>query len=83
VISRSDELLIVDLNQGALGVTMTTMGGYAEQGFRLMSNSDNWLVHEQSLYEGLLASCQDAVEMEDWPTAGRVFNELVTHLVTK
>ena len=45
-----------------------------------MSNSDNWLVHEHSLYEGLLTWCQDAVEMEDWETVGRVFNELVTHL---
>lgn len=45
-----------------------------------MSNSDNWLVHEHSLYEGLLSQCQDAVEIEDWGTANRVFNELVTHL---
>ena len=45
-----------------------------------MTNSDNWLVHEHSLYEGLLSLCQDAVEMEDWETVDRVFNELVTHL---
>jgi hemerythrin-like domain-containing protein len=45
-----------------------------------MNNSDNWLVHEHSLYEGLLSQCQDAVEMEDWGTVSRVFNELVTHL---
>ncbi len=45
-----------------------------------MSNSDNWLVHEHSKYENLLSQCQDAVEMEDWGTVDRVFNELVTHL---
>jgi hemerythrin-like domain-containing protein len=45
-----------------------------------MTNPDNWLVHEHSLYEGLLCQCQDAVEMEDWGTVDRVFNELVTHL---
>jgi len=80
MISRSDDLSIVNLDQGAPGATMATMGGYSEQDFLPMSNSDNWLVHEHSLYEGLLTWCQDAFEMEDWETVSRVFNELVTHL---
>jgi hemerythrin-like domain-containing protein len=45
-----------------------------------MSASDNWLVHEHSLYEGLLTQCQEAVEIEDWSGADRVFRGLVTHL---
>ena len=45
-----------------------------------MSGSDNWLVHEHSLYEDLLSRCQNAVEMEDWDGADLVFRELVTHL---
>ena len=45
-----------------------------------MSGSDNWLVHEHSLYEDLLGRCQDAVEIEDWSGANFVFRELVTHL---
>ena len=45
-----------------------------------MSDSNNWLVHEHSLYEGLLTECQDAVEIEDWGTVGHAFNELVNHL---
>ena len=45
-----------------------------------MSGSDNWLVHEHSLYEDLLTQCQDAVEIEDWDGADNVFRELVTHL---
>ena len=45
-----------------------------------MSSSDNWLVHEHSLYENLLSRCQDAVEIEDWGAADLVFRELVTHL---
>lgn len=45
-----------------------------------MSGSDNWLVHEHSLYEDLLSRCQDAVEIEDWGGADLIFRELVTHL---
>ena len=45
-----------------------------------MSGSDNWLVHEHSLYEDLLSRCLDAVEIEDWGSADLVFGELVTHL---
>ena len=45
-----------------------------------MSGSDNWLVHEHSLYEDLLTRCQDAAEIEDWSSADLVFRELVTHL---
>jgi hemerythrin-like domain-containing protein len=45
-----------------------------------MSSSDNWLVHEHSLYEDLLSRCQDAVEIEDWAGADLTFRELVTHL---
>lgn len=45
-----------------------------------MSSKDNWLVHEHSLYEGLLSQCQAAAEIEDWGTVDRALNDLVTHL---
>jgi iron-sulfur cluster repair protein YtfE (RIC family) len=45
-----------------------------------MNNTDNWLVHEHSLYEDLLSECQDALRIEDWGTVNRVLHELVTHL---
>jgi hemerythrin-like domain-containing protein len=45
-----------------------------------MSSSDNWLVHEHSLYEDLLSRCQGAVEIEDWGDADLAFRELLTHL---
>ena len=45
-----------------------------------MNSSDNWLIHEHSLYEDLLSRCQDAVEIEDWGSANLAFRELVTHL---
>ena len=45
-----------------------------------MKSTDNWLVHEHSLYENLVSQCQDAVELEDWGTVNQVFNDLVKHL---
>jgi hemerythrin-like domain-containing protein len=45
-----------------------------------MNSTDNWLVHEHSLYEDLLSQCQGAVEIEDWATVNLVFQELVMHL---
>lgn len=45
-----------------------------------MTDPDNWLVHEHSLYEELLSRCQESVDMEDWNTADLVFHELVMHL---
>ena len=45
-----------------------------------MQRTDNWLVHEHSLYEGLLSRCREAVETEDWGTVNSLFGELVTHL---
>lgn len=45
-----------------------------------MNSTDNWLVHEHSLYEDLLSQCQDAAEIEDWGTVNLIFNQLVTHL---
>jgi hemerythrin-like domain-containing protein len=45
-----------------------------------MNSTDNWLVHEHSLYEYLLSQCQDAAEIEDWETVDRAFQDLVTHL---
>ena len=45
-----------------------------------MSRTDNWLVHEHSLYEDLLSRCRDAVESEDWGTVDKIIHELVTHL---
>ena len=45
-----------------------------------MNKSENWLVHEHSLYEELLTRCQDAVEMEEWGMVNRLFNELIANL---
>ncbi len=45
-----------------------------------MNSTDNWLVHEHSLYENLLSQCQDAAEIEDWETVDHAFHDLVTHL---
>lgn len=45
-----------------------------------MAQTDNWLVHEHSLYETLLSRCQEAAEVEDWETVDRSVHELVTHL---
>jgi iron-sulfur cluster repair protein YtfE (RIC family) len=45
-----------------------------------MPRTDNWLVHEHSLYEDLLAACRDAAEAEDWAGVDRVLHELITHL---
>ena len=45
-----------------------------------MTNSDNWLVHDHSMYEELLSQCQDAVGMEDWRSAETAFGELVWHM---
>jgi len=45
-----------------------------------MSSSDNWLIHEHSLYEDLLSQCQDTVEIEDWASVDLLFKKLVTHL---
>ena len=45
-----------------------------------MNRTDNWLVHEHSLYENLLSECRDAVETEDWGMVDRIIHELVTHL---
>ena len=45
-----------------------------------MNRTDNWLVHEHSLYENLLSRCRDAVETEDWRAVDQIIHELVTHL---
>jgi hemerythrin-like domain-containing protein len=45
-----------------------------------MNSTDNWLVHEHTLYEDLLSLCLEAVEVGDWGTVDRSFHELVTHL---
>lgn len=45
-----------------------------------MNSTDNWLVHEHSLYEDLLSRCQDAAGIEDWGTVNQAFNDLVTSL---
>lgn len=45
-----------------------------------MNSTDNWLVHEHSLYEELLTRCREAVETEDWGSVDRLIRELVTHL---
>ena len=42
--------------------------------------TDDWLIHEHSLYENLLVECQDAIEREDWHTVDAQFSELITHL---
>ena len=45
-----------------------------------MNRTDNWLVHEHSLYENQLSRCRDAVETEDWGNVDQIIHELVTHL---
>ena len=45
-----------------------------------MSSTENWLIHEHSLYEDLLSQCTEAVEIEDWKTADLLFKRMVTHL---
>jgi hemerythrin-like domain-containing protein len=45
-----------------------------------MNRSENWLVHEHSLYEDLLTECHDAVENEDWESVDLIFSQLVMHL---
>ena len=45
-----------------------------------MNSTDNWLVHEHSLYEDLLSQCRNAAEVEDWETVNSAIHELVTHL---
>ncbi|HUT40919.1 MAG TPA: hemerythrin domain-containing protein [Gammaproteobacteria bacterium] len=45
-----------------------------------MNRTDNWLVHEHSLYENQLSRCRDAVETEDWRSVDQIIHELVTHL---
>ena len=45
-----------------------------------MSSTNNWLIHEHSLYENLLSQCTEAVEIEDWKTVNLLFKRLVTHL---
>lgn len=45
-----------------------------------MNSTDNWLVHEHSLYEDLLTECHEAVENEDWEGVNLIFSQLVMHL---
>lgn len=45
-----------------------------------MNGQGNWLLHEHSLYEDLLAECRDAAEIEDWDTVDLGFESLVAHL---
>jgi iron-sulfur cluster repair protein YtfE (RIC family) len=45
-----------------------------------MSSTDNWLIHEHSLYENLLSRCTEAIEIEDWEDADLLFKRMVTHL---
>jgi len=45
-----------------------------------MSSTNNWLIHEHSLYENLLSQCTEAVEIEDWKTVNLLFKKMVTHL---
>ncbi len=45
-----------------------------------MNSTDNWLVHEHSLYEDLLSECHDTVENEDWESFNLIFSQLVMHL---
>lgn len=45
-----------------------------------MGSTDDWLIHEHSLYEDLLANCQEAVEAEDWRSVDALFSKLITHL---
>ena len=47
-----------------------------------MSSRYNWLVHDHSDHEELLTECLDAVDVEDWHTAERVFSNLIGRLKT-
>ncbi len=45
-----------------------------------MGSTENWLIHEHSLYENLLSQCAEAIEIEDWKTADALFRRMVSHL---
>ncbi len=45
-----------------------------------MNSTDNWLVHDHSMYEELLIQCREAVEVADWSKAEHVFKEYINHL---
>ena len=45
-----------------------------------MNSSDNWLLHDHSRQEELLAKCQEAVDIEDWGKANSTFRELLAEL---
>jgi len=45
-----------------------------------MSKENNWLVHDHSMYEGLLYQCEAAIETEQWTAANHAFEELVMHV---
>ena len=45
-----------------------------------MTNDDNWLLHDHSLYESLLAQCVEAAEVEDWKSVDKLFQDMLAHL---
>ena len=45
-----------------------------------MNKIDNWLTHDHSWQEEILARCQDAVDVEDWSVAKSAFQELISEL---
>ena len=45
-----------------------------------MNGRDNWLLHDHSRHEELLAHCQEAVEIENWDKANATFRELQAEL---
>ncbi|HHJ17453.1 MAG TPA: hemerythrin domain-containing protein [Gammaproteobacteria bacterium] len=45
-----------------------------------MHSTNNWLIHEHSMYESLLSRCAEAAETEDWKTVDSLFERMVSHL---
>jgi iron-sulfur cluster repair protein YtfE (RIC family) len=45
-----------------------------------MTDTANWLIHDHSKYEDLLAEFKDTVAIEDWKDADQLFRLLVTNL---
>lgn len=45
-----------------------------------MSSVQNWLVHDHLQHEENLSRCKEAIKLEDWDTAGLIFEAFVTDL---
>jgi len=45
-----------------------------------MHSTNNWLIHEHSMYESLLSRCTEAAEVEDWKAVDSLFRRMISHL---